>query len=244
MLAKYWRIIMNQSFRLVLVAFLGVALSTACPAAPDAAEGVARKASPKGPPAPDQLFQAVDADGNGKVSLTELHARHPEFPKARFQRLDKNGDGFLIKSELPQRKRPSKASAGRGEDTSELIRYVKGLVRKHDANGDNALSLAELQAGKPGFPKTTFTALDRDKNGVLNSKDGGQPEIKKGGTDKPEQRSTPQGTPARQKIDKNKDGKTSFEEAKAAYPNLNRERFDRRDRNGDGFWSPLDRKGR
>ena len=235
---------MDRSFRLVLVAVFSVALSTICSAAPDSSKGVAKKAPSENPPVPNQLFRDLNADSDGKVSLAELHARHPKFPKARFQGLDKNGDGFLIKSELPQRKRPSARSAGSGDDTSELIRYVKGLVKKHDANGDNELTLTELQTGKPGFPKSTFTALDRDKNGVLNSKDGRQPGKKKNGSAKQKKGPTAKGAPARQKNDTNKDGKISFEEAKAAYPNLNRERFDRRDRNGDGFWSSADRTTR
>ena len=43
--------------------------------------------------------------------------------------------------------------------------------------------------------------------------------------------------------DANGDGKLSFEEARAAFPKLTRERFNQMDRNQDGFLSREDRKG-
>jgi hypothetical protein len=42
--------------------------------------------------------------------------------------------------------------------------------------------------------------------------------------------------------DENGDGELSFEEARKAFPNLTRQGFDKRDRNGDGVLSPADRK--
>jgi Ca2+-binding EF-hand superfamily protein len=44
--------------------------------------------------------------------------------------------------------------------------------------------------------------------------------------------------------DTNGDGKISFEEVQAAHPEATRERFDARDRNGDGFLSREDRRPR
>src|SRR5262249_49079490 len=45
------------------------------------------------------------------------------------------------------------------------------------------------------------------------------------------------------RADTNHDGKVSFEELKAVHPRITRERFDKMDRNHDGFLSEADRSG-
>lgn len=55
-------------------------------------------------PDPAKLFQKLDADGDGKVTLAEFTAKRPDDKKAaaekQFKRKDKDGDGSLTLEEF------------------------------------------------------------------------------------------------------------------------------------------------
>lgn len=71
------------------------------PAAPAGASGMGRR--PVGAPNMNRLFDAMDADHNGRVTLEEWR----NFHEREFRRLDKNDDGVLTREEMaappPQR---------------------------------------------------------------------------------------------------------------------------------------------
>ena len=73
----------------------------AAPAAPQEAPGMGRR--PVGAPNMNRLFDAMDADHNGRVTLEEWR----NFHEREFRRLDKNDDGVLTREEMaappPQR---------------------------------------------------------------------------------------------------------------------------------------------
>ncbi len=107
----------------------------------------AQPAGPQGPP-PNAMFDAIDVDRDGAISVRELRkavaalkqfdadqdgkitrdeAGGPPNPQAVLQRLmenDKDGDGKLSKSELP--------------------RHLVSQLKTADTNGDGALDRAEL----------------------------------------------------------------------------------------------------
>ncbi|MCF6285404.1 MAG: EF-hand domain-containing protein [Candidatus Hydrogenedentes bacterium] len=191
-----------------------------------------------------KFFARMDSNKDDKISLAEFKKHAPKMDEKRFAALDKNGDGFVQRKEFPQRPSDRLEHARGARNRPDSGAYLARLIEKHDTNGNKELSLAELQSAKPGFPESTFAALDRDKNGVLDSNDAvapqrmGRVEGRLGREDGKRRRD------GLRKADTNKDGKISFEEAQAAFPNMKREGFDRRDRNGDGFLSPEDRKAR
>ena len=212
-------------------------------AAPDPAGNVpAAKKPAKEKASPRKFFKAVDANGDGQLTLAEIHAKRPGFPAEQFKKLDRNGDGTLIREEFAPRpaKRPAKASGA--NDRADILAYAKGLIAQCDIDGSGGITLAELQQAKPGFPEEAFIALDRNRDRVLDTADIGAPQS----TPQRKKRADgPQKAPALERLrkgDTNKDGKLSFEEAQAAFPNLTRERFDARDRNKDSFLSPADRQ--
>lgn len=59
--------------------------------------------------APADVFTAMDADKDGKISLKEFVAGKKDAAKAekKFKALDKNGDGSLSKDELAPAKKPA-----------------------------------------------------------------------------------------------------------------------------------------
>jgi Ca2+-binding EF-hand superfamily protein len=190
------------------------------------------------------FFARMDTNKDEKISFAEFKKHAPKMDEKRFEALDKNGDGFVQRKEFPQRP-PMRPERARGErNRSDSGAYLARLIDKHDTDGNMELSLAELQSAKPGFPESTFAALDRDKNGVLNSKDAAVSQRSDKAKAKPRKRDGKRRQDGLRKSDTNQDGKISFEEAQSAFPNMTREGFDRRDRNGDGFLSPEDRKAR
>ncbi len=192
---------------------------------------------------PMAVFRAADRDRSGSVSWEELTAVRPAFTEGQFKTLDKNGNGLIERAEVP---RPQRDNAQKGTaDRKERERYVAKLLAAHDRDKSGDVTLAEIQHDKPGFPASTFGALDRDKNGALGATDlTSTPDARNSNKKK-----APSPAPAAirgkvQQADKNKDGKLSFDEARVAFPNMNQARFNHRDRNGDGFLSREDRQER
>jgi EF-hand domain/EF hand len=91
-----------------------------------------------------------DNDGDGRISLQEYQQRAAE----RFARLDRDGDGYLDRNELrgPREHGPG----GRG-----------AAFGGADADGDGALSLAEIQAVRPGMTAERFAELDTNHDGLI-----------------------------------------------------------------------------
>lgn len=191
---------------------------------------------------PMVVFRAADKDRSGSVSWEELTAVRPAFTERQFKALDKNSNGLIERAEVP---RPQRNNAQGGTaDRNERERYVAKLLATHDRDKSGDVTLAEIQHDKPGFPASTFGALDRDKNGTLGAADLASTPSSRQSSKK---KKTPPPAPASlrgkfQKADKNKDGKLSFDEARAVFPNMNQARFNQRDRNGDGFLSREDRQ--
>ena len=222
---------------------LGCCLLTVCalPAALQADESSSKSRRLPENAGPMAIYRTADVDKDGKVSWEELKAVRPAFPEGRFKQLDKNSNGFIERAELPrpQERNGNKANKATIE-RNDRARYVAKLIATHDRDQSGDVTLAEIQADKPGFPESTFAILDRDKSGALGTADlpTTAPKAQKTA---PQKKVAPRAT--LQEADRNKDGKLSFEEARVAFPNITEARFKQRDRNGDGFLSPADRQG-
>jgi Ca2+-binding EF-hand superfamily protein len=117
------------------------------------------------------LFQALDADGDGRLSFYELATAW-----SRLQSLDENGDGAISRDELVQNLRLSINRGQPGPQGRVLAanRYgmqpvpaepKKGPVwfRKMDANGDGVVSRREFLG-----PREMFDRIDTDGNGFID----------------------------------------------------------------------------
>lgn len=78
----------------------------------------------------DQMFKAVDTDGDGRITAAEQSA----FREARFKTLDANGDGSVSAEEYTASHR------------AKLDERMRGHFAKLDADGDGRLTAAESQS--------------------------------------------------------------------------------------------------
>jgi Ca2+-binding EF-hand superfamily protein len=77
----------------------------------------------------DQLFDALDADGNGSLSQPELSNMRQAMAKLRFESADTNGDGQIDKDEF----------MAKSEERAER------MFEHMDANGDGHLDANEAR---------------------------------------------------------------------------------------------------
>ena len=100
------------------------------------------------------LFEALDADGNGEITRAEVEASHAK----RFTDADANGDGFLSADELQTR-----AENRRNE------RFAR-MVERHDTDGDGLLSPEELRSDRGD---KMFERLDENEDGIISTEEAG-----------------------------------------------------------------------
>lgn len=84
-----------------------LAAPVARPAGPPPATPAAGPA-PAAPPASPAAFSAIDADGNGRITLEEWR----NFQEREFRRLDRNNDGVISREEMAA-PGPSRAAPAR-----------------------------------------------------------------------------------------------------------------------------------
>lgn len=170
-------------------------------------------------PAPGAQYQHLikrgDTNNDGKLTLEEAQAVMPKMTGERFSKIDRNGDGFVSVQDAPV------GNANRGR--------LPGLFGRADTDGDGKVSKEEFMAG-PNANEQMFKRFDRNGDGYLSPDDIRQ----RGGLRLPQPPARPQTFDPAQ-LDKNGDGKLSYEEATDFFPPLLREAFDRLDANKDGY---------
>jgi Ca2+-binding EF-hand superfamily protein len=116
---------------------------------------------PGGPVPGGPVLRALDADGDGEISASEI-----EGAAKALARLDKNGDGKLTRDEIgppPGGNRPDDAgrpAAGGGAFAEQFLARIKSA----DTNGDGKLSKEEA----PDRLKDQFDRLDSNSDGQLD----------------------------------------------------------------------------
>jgi len=125
-------------------------------AAPAFAQGEGRQN------APHLIFEELDADGNGAVTLEEVQAAG----SARFAGTDADGNGALSRGEMLAH------ALGRVEAR------VDRMLEHGDADGDGQLTMAEMEMAREGGghgrfggrgpnPERMFERLDADGDGSV-----------------------------------------------------------------------------
>jgi Ca2+-binding EF-hand superfamily protein len=101
-------------------------------------------------------FRKFDADGDGRIALTDL----PEHKRAHAAAADSNHDGFITRDEMHSMKQTKFAQMKAEADTNHdgtvsdeerkaaHVKFAEKRFLKHDTNGDSALTADEVGAKK------------------------------------------------------------------------------------------------
>jgi len=106
---------------------------------------------------PMEMFQQMDANSDGKVTVDEMKAARA----AHFAETDTNGDGFLTTDEM---------QAGMLAKMQERMSQRTDRMMEHaDADGDGKISADEAQA-MPRLDKM-MARLDKDGDGAISTEE-------------------------------------------------------------------------
>jgi len=97
----------------------------------------------------EQMFDRIDADGDGAITRAELEAA----PAARFAAADANGDGRATVDEI--------AAMLRADADARAAR----MLATRDADGDGALSADEMAPRRADRADRMFSRMDADGDG-------------------------------------------------------------------------------
>ena len=100
-----------------------------------------------------QMFDAIDTDSDGKVTLAELEAHR----KAEFAAADANGDGALSPEEL--------SAHQMARIQARMAERTQAMLDNMDNDGNGSLSEDEMGQG-PG--ERNFARLDTDNDGAIS----------------------------------------------------------------------------
>lgn len=101
-------------------------------------------------------FKKLDADGDGRIALTDV----PEHKRAHVAAADTNHDGFITRDEMHAMKQAKFAQMKAEADTNHdgtvsdeehkaaRVKFAEKRFLKHDTNGDRALTSDEVSAKK------------------------------------------------------------------------------------------------
>lgn len=184
---------------------------------------------------PEQIFQRLDANGDGKLELDEMPEPARQGLRRFFEQADANRDKSLTLEELrkgqenlrrltginPPTKTQTPNAPNRGPGAGD-----GALFGALDANGDGAISSEELAAAADSLKK-----FDRDGDGQITRREmlmaaaAGRPATR------PAAQNPQQARERFKALDKNGDGKLAQDEL----PPFLQNRFDKLDGNADGF---------
>lgn len=193
-------------------------------------------------PEPGALFARFDKNNDGKLTKDEVPEEFKERMAQAFERL---GTNEITREQFQEMSRRMMAQGGNPpgqppRDGGDGRRMLPTFIRLLDADNDGRLSKAELAKATDKFAE-----LDENGDGQLDPRElmgfppggmamapGGNPEMRRPGSDRPATGGNPVG-PFFAQMDRNGDGKISKDEA----PERMKEIFGRLDTDNDGFLS-------
>jgi hypothetical protein len=131
----------------------------------------------------EMTFESMDQDSDMNVSLYELQQQYPDVDREQFRQWDQDNDGVLDQNEFEQAKSDLQQSGGAGQeqpmsgqqesDTSAMEQPMSGQQQEMsledlDQDGDQNVSLSELQQQYPDVDQEKFQQWDQDNDGMLN----------------------------------------------------------------------------
>lgn len=98
-------------------------------------------------------FDKIDTDGDGRITPAEMTAQM----QARFKAADSDGDGMLSHEEL--------VSGMMARQADRMARRADHMIDRHDSDGDDRLSLQEMQSRHQGG---MMRRMDLDDDGAIS----------------------------------------------------------------------------
>lgn len=156
---------------------------------------------------PRKMFQRLDANGDGKVTLDEVPEPRREHIKRLIARGDKDGDGALSVQEMVRALREVVGKPGGGPEGAGR---AKQLFARFDKNGDGKLSSDEAPEDRKKFIEVLLARGDKDNDKLLSLEEfvavlsEGRPKDGRPGDKRPDEKqpegkrpeNTPPGRPA------------------------------------------------
>lgn len=116
---------------------------------------------------PSKMKEALDTDGDGVISRSEIAAAKA----ARFKAIDSNGDGKLSLDELSSHAQERHSKRKEKQQDKRSQRQAKRF-EKLDADANGAVNLAEFiertPRGEEQVLKNIFKVMDQDANDELS----------------------------------------------------------------------------
>lgn len=103
-----------------------------------------------------EMFDAIDTDSDGKLSLAELDAHR----LAEFTAADTNGDGALDGDEVAARQL--------ARFTAKMADRAARMIETHDKDGNGSLSADEMGEGPA---QRHFARIDADNDGAISKEE-------------------------------------------------------------------------
>lgn len=123
-----------------------------------------RKGEGRGPEARAAAFTDADSNRDGRLSMAEFQAARSRKLAEQFAKLDANKDGGLTQDEMREAVREHRHMRSARKHQAMAMREQ---ARALDANGDHALSRAEIGDKMPKLAEN-FDAIDLDNDGALS----------------------------------------------------------------------------
>ncbi len=107
-------------------------------------------------------FDAIDADGDGKITAEEMQA----YGAQRFAVADTNGDGYIDAAEMQVQML--------AQSTARIERRTARMIARMDTDGDGQLSPKEMRAGPRGADAgedrfaLMLARMDTDGDGAIS----------------------------------------------------------------------------